>query len=102
MSYGSWTEHNNSNGKFKAMGKSPKLKPGDVFFSGSHVWMYAGKVNGKNYVIQAGHEGWDKGSVSYGKGNPFKQGKRAKGVLRYTPKMSKDRYKICNRASNKK
>ena len=103
MSYSSWTGHKNNNGKFKASSRSTsKLQPGDVFFSGGHVWMYAGKLKGKDgkkhhYILEASGSNWKESSIHIEQDSTPAGG--AKGAVRYH-KNSKAKYEITNKKQN--
>ena len=102
MSYSSWTCHNGK-GTFKKSSRSTsKLEPGDVFFSGGHVWMYAGKIKGKDgkyhrYILEASKSTWDANSIHLEKDNTPASG--ANGAVRYTKKKGA-KYSIINKSKN--
>ena len=102
MSYKSWTCHNGK-GKFKKSSRSTsKLKAGDVFFSGGHVWMYAGKIKGKDgkyhhYILEASGSSWKSSSIHLERDGTPAGG--AKGAVRYTKKKG-SKYPITNKSTN--
>lgn len=84
MSHSSWTKNKN-NGRFKKISKGSSLQPGDIFFSGGHVWM-CGYKNSKGQwtTIDAAGGNWKASSIAIRNKNP-KNRASVKGRVRYYP-----------------
>lgn len=78
MDYDSWKAYNNSHGRFVKIAKKG-IKPGDIFYNGDHVWMYAGG----GCLVEANEFGWKANSIRVAKGTNIGA---ATGVIRYAPR----------------